>query len=342
MAYTTREHGLNRGFARYEDYSVGLGSLFLASRLGHVLSDSEKARKLTGYWEQLGRKNAERISRDFLQWADQQDRPFFAFLNYFDAHQPYYAPPEYQARFMRDRGGKYHPHFFHIKARDLSADEIEWMKENYDASLAYLDDQLKLLIAELDRRGVLDNTIIILSSDHGEHLGDHKRVGHMNSLYRTLLQVPLVIRMPGKVPAGTVVTTPVSLRDLPQTVLDLVGIPDSAGFPGASLARYWDAIPDSAQPMEPILSELATRRGAGPFSLVLNDYHYIAWQGQDRPEELYHLREDPFETVKLAGDPQLADVLRNFHSLSEFFMGPKVFVKRGAPGEVDEEGAVPQ
>jgi arylsulfatase A-like enzyme len=343
LAYASREHGLDRGFARYNDYPTTLGSILLTSRLGKVLSDNNRFRTLTGNWEQWNRRSAADINRSFLDWASaQQGRPFFAFLNYFDAHQPYIPPPEYAARFVRDRGGKYHPHLFHLKAADLGEDEIQWLAENYDASIAYIDDQVRLLMAELERRGMLDNTLVIVSSDHGEHLGDHKRVGHMNSVYRTLLQVPLLMRLPGKVPAGQVVPEAVSLRDLPQTVFSITGIPDTAGFPGTSLTRFWDGtLPDSSGP-EPILSELATRRGRGPFSLVLGDYHYVAWQGQDRPEELYHLRDDPWETTKLGERPELAEVLRNFHGLSEFYMGKQVFVKRDAPAEPDDEGTVPQ
>jgi arylsulfatase A-like enzyme len=343
MAYTTAEHGLGRGFARYEDYKIGAGNIFLSSRLGRVLSDMTTVRRLIGYWQQLGRKNAAEINHRFLDWAaDHTDRPFFAFLNYFDAHQPYIPPEPYRSRFMRDSANNYHPHFLHIKAKDLKAEEIEWLRDNYDAAIAYLDDELKALTEELDRRGLLDNTIVIVSSDHGEHLGDHKRVGHMNSLYRTLLQVPLVIRYPAKIRGGTVVEQAVSLRDLPQTVLDLVGIRDSADFPGITLARFWNGSSmDSATTLEPILGELATRRGRGPFSLIRGDYHYIAWQGQDKPAEVYHLRNDPGETTKLTDSPEVAHALSDFKRWGELFIGKEAMAKREAPAE-DDTDVLPQ
>lgn len=341
MAYTTAEHGLGRGFARYEDYKIGAGNIFLSSRLGRVLSERNTVRRLTGYWDQLGRKNAAEINHRFLEWAGNQDgRPFFAFLNYFDAHQPYIPPEPYRSRFMRDSTNNYHPHLFHLKAQDLKAAEIEWLRDNYDAAIAYQDDELKALTAELDRRGLLDNTIVIVSSDHGEHLGDHQRVGHMNSLYRTLLQVPLVIRYPAKIPGSTVVGQAVSLRDLPQTVLELTGIRDTVGFPGASLTRFWNGADTTMK--EPILGELATRRGRGPFSLILGDYHYLAWQGQDKPAELYSLRADPWERTKLTDTLHIAQALGEFQRWSEQLMGKEALAPRDSAAEDDENPAVPQ
>ena len=136
----------------------------------------------------------------------------------------------------------------HVEFKDLKEDEIRWANDEYDATLAYQDEEMRRLMEALEARGILENTLVIVSSDHGEHFGDHRRMGHMNSLYRQLIQVPLLMRLPGKVPAGLVVKTPVSLRDLPQTVLDLSALPDSGHrFPGASLARFWNGTPmDSA------------------------------------------------------------------------------------------------
>ena len=97
-----------------------------------------------------------------------------------------------------------------------------------------------LLLDELGRRGVLDDTLVIVTSDHGEHLGDHGLFFHGCSLYRQLVEVPLVIVDPKGVPAGRAVAEPVSLRDVPATVLDLLGLGRGAAFPGRSLARFWD------------------------------------------------------------------------------------------------------
>ena len=109
----------------------------------------------------------------------------------------------------------------------------------YDDCISYLDRRLGILLDELERRGVLDDTLVIVASDHGEHLGDHLLFFHGCSLYRQLVGVPLVIVDPKGVPAGRVVAEPVSLRDIPATVVDLLGLAGAAPFPGRSLARFW-------------------------------------------------------------------------------------------------------
>jgi arylsulfatase A-like enzyme len=343
MAYTTREHGLDRGFAHYDDYYVGWGNVVLASRLGNVLSDQGWIRKLIGTWNQPGRKNAALINQQFLDWqAGQKRRPFFAFLNYFDAHRPYISVEPYRSKFVRDTSGRFHPWMQHVAYDDLTEDEIRWANDEYDGTLAYQDEEVRKLMEELERRGVLQNTLVIVSSDHGEQFGDHKRMGHMNSLYRQLLQVPLLMRLPSRVPAGTVVSAPVSLRDLPKTVLDVAGISDTADFPGASLARYWSGHPVDSVALEPVFSEIGTRKGSGPFSLIKDDYHYIAWQGLARPTELYRLADDPFEENNVIALTQLTEVLKTFESWSELYMGKNVLVKRQGPVQDEENLAVPQ
>ena len=80
---------------------------------------------------------------------------------------------------------------------------------------------------------------MIVTSDHGEQFGEHGLIEHGNSLYWPVLHVPLVISFPGRVPEGQSVAEPVSLADLPTTVLDLLRLPNTQAFPGASLARCW-------------------------------------------------------------------------------------------------------
>ena len=109
----------------------------------------------------------------------------------------------------------------------------------YDDRIYYLDRQLGALVDELERRGVLDDTLVIVASDHGEHLGDHVLFFHGCSLYRQLVGVPLVMVDPKGGPAGRVVAEPVSLRDIPATVIDMLGLAGATPFPGRSLARFW-------------------------------------------------------------------------------------------------------
>jgi arylsulfatase A-like enzyme len=342
MAFTTREHGLSRDFAHYDDYPISAGQILLASRIGKVLADQNSLRKLVGYWNELNRKQAAEVNRQFLRWVDHRDkRPFFAFLNYYDAHRPYISVEPYRSRFVADSSGRFHPRMEHLGFKVASKDEINWTRDNYDATLAYQDEQVRRLMDELQRRGLLENTLVIVSSDHGEHFGDHNRLGHMNSLYRQLLQVGLIMRLPGKVPAGQVVQVPVSLMDLPRTVLDLAGIPDTAGIRGTSMVRYWNrpAADSTARP-EPVFSEIGTRKGTGPYSLLDQGYHYIAYQGNVRPAQLFNVADDPYEREDLIKRPELQPVVQGFQKLSVTYMGNRA-LEKDSPGRNDEEIVAP-
>src|SRR5208337_2625176 len=138
----------------------------------------------------------------------------------------------------------------------VSMAHVQMATDVYDDSIYYLDRQLGALLDELGARGVLDDTLIIVASDHGEHLGDHLLFFHGCSLYRQVVGVPLVIVDPKEVPVDHVVVEPVSLRDIPATVVDLLGLSRAAPFPGRSLARFWAGKePARASTGEPLLME---------------------------------------------------------------------------------------
>ena len=166
---------------------------------------------------------------------------------------------------------------------------------------------------ELERRGVLDRTLVIITSDHGEGLGEHGLFLHGESLYRTEIRVPLLILTPSHRPSGAVVRETVSLRDLPATIVDLIGLGNGSPFPGQSLARLWAKSPAGAPPVETeaALSELASPNPADPnqgrspayrgplISLAEGDFVYIRNEG-DGGEELFNERDDPEEIKNLS------------------------------------------
>ena len=114
--------------------------------------------------------------------------------------------------------------------------------EQYDGALAYLDDQIGKLIEELDRRHLLDHTIVLLTADHGEEFGEHGLFDHGNSLYRPSVQVPLLVVYRGVAPAGRQVEQPVTLRDVAATLADLAGLP-AGEVPGVSRPDSGERVP---------------------------------------------------------------------------------------------------
>jgi len=165
-------------------------------------------------------------------------------------------------------------------------------------ALAYLDDQIGKLIEELDRRHLLDHTIVLLTADHGEEFGEHGMFDHGNSLYRPSVQVPLLVAYRGVVPQGGKVDQPVTLRDVAATLADLAGLP--GGVPGSSLARFWLET-DSVQPRteSPVISEVSKGIRTPPwYPVSKGDMRSLVQRGQryildgDGREELFGLSDD--------------------------------------------------
>ena len=306
--YTSWESGLTRGFDHYEDYlrtpkqvllstSLTQTSLFWGLLQGGSLRARLRAlggmdlRTLTMWMSD--RKLATVTVDQFLRWQDSLgDAPFFAFVNLYDAHLPYDPPAPFDTMFNQGRS------------------ELD----RYDGAIAYADRALGVLFEELARRGVLDRTIVVVSSDHGEGFGQHGLSGHGKSLYRTELHVPLMIRYPGRVPSGTRVTAAVSLRDLPATLLDLAAPDeDAATFPGVSLAKLWRLEATSGSP---VVSEVSAGINTAPdepvsrgamASLFDATGHYI--RNGDGVEELYAYRADPDEIDDRAKQSEGRDAL---------------------------------
>jgi len=289
--YTSRASGLARGFAHYSDVAVAPGEVVASSALLRTALRKRQARRLLDYHDLFGRRNAAELNAAFLDWLPRAgERPFFAFINYYDAHNPYLPPEPWDRRFTRDTS-RYEPP---VLDTTLSEAEIAREREAYEGAIAWLDHQVGALLDSLRGRGLLDRTLVIITSDHGEQFGEHGMVDHGNTLYRVLLQVPLLLRQPGTVPEGRAVLAPVSLRELPQTVLDLAGLGPDTTFPGRSLARHWR---EPVERAEPILSELTWPDGEIAYSLIEAGHHWIEWFGGR--VELYDLRRDSLELSNL-------------------------------------------
>jgi arylsulfatase A-like enzyme len=341
--YGSYDTGLDRGFAHYEDYVLdGLNAIRTARAVDESLKTMGELGRL---WNISGqtyqdltrgeRKDAGVVNREFLDWLSRRrepGRPFFAFLNYLDAHSPYLLPSgisqvldavpltERDRQLLGLRWSDENRRRFPGPARRLARDA-------YDNCLAYLDGRLGELIDELERRGVLDRTLVIVTSDHGEELGDHQLFDHGESLYRAEIRVPLVIVSPagrGRPTAPAVVDTLVSLRDLASTVAGFVRPGVASPFPGRSLLESGsDRSGDDAV----VLSELASpnpadpNRGRSPahrgplFSLADGDFVYIRNEGDGR-EELFAERDDPGELHNLARSEAMGPTLRRFRELA--------------------------
>jgi arylsulfatase A-like enzyme len=185
------------------------------------------------------------IRRGFARWLAERDddRPYFAFLNFMEAHRPYYATRDERARFlspaqvelsvrMEHRYSDRHAYSF--GALEIAGDELAATAGLYDAALSHLDEIIGGIASDLRAAGRLDRTLLAITADHGEHLGDHHRLGHEFSLYDALIRVPLVLRYPPRVPVGREPRA-VAQLDLRRTLLELAGLEADAQDRGRSL-----------------------------------------------------------------------------------------------------------
>lgn len=190
-------------------------------------------------------RTAEDINAVAFRWMDRSaasGQPFFLFVNYMDAHWPYLPPAPFDTRYpgkdcsVTDWDAQYQQTGDNLRfnGKQPSEHELQAYISQYDGGLAYLDSQLGELIRRLQRLGVYDNTMIIITADHGEALADHNSMGHRYTLYQDEVHVPLLIKYPRQ-SVGQQVNTRVSHIDILPTVLDVVRIAPPGPLHGRSL-----------------------------------------------------------------------------------------------------------
>jgi arylsulfatase A-like enzyme len=366
--YCTTDSGLSRGFTRYQDFIFPeLTALKTATMVRRALEAYEMivyftedwldAAGLFSYvervWRSLDsdRKRATSVNRELVGWLSnraQTERPFFAFLNYYDAHYPYQLPTGRFHRFGVEPTDK-HQRFLIQQWRDidkttLSPEGVAFATDAYDDCIADLDERIGALIDGLEQRGALEHTWLIVTSDHGESFGEHARVfGHGTSLYETEVHVPLLIVPPAGTALPRVVKEAVSLRDLAATIGDVAGQGKGSPFPGVSLARFWRQ-PDPLQPIKSPAASTAlaevvsndpktsdywgTHQPLSPLGAAKDaEWSYIHREGETH-EELFHLRDDPKETHNLADEPAARATLEKMRAVMGHLTGGPLLPER--------------
>jgi arylsulfatase A-like enzyme len=352
LFYCAADSGLQRGFTRFRDFIFPELSAFKPAAL--VDRPVEGLRAMHQYLRERAsvvfladpiwmfdagiRKPAAVVNRELLGWLAerrQPERPFFAFVNLCDVHYPYMLGEggvhRFAAKPRTNREIEIIENWRALDKTKLSAREIAFARDSYDDCIADLDEHLGRLIDELERRGVLESTWLVITSDHGESFGEQPGVFiHGTSLYQPQLHVPLVIVPPSASPrpVQAVVSEIVSLRDLPTTIVELLGLRANAPFPGTSLAPLWDSqrkavtVDPEDSPASPALSEVVPTNPLDPDPAKLVE-NRLAWaslaegnliyirirQGDLDHEELFDVREDPRQSKNVAQDPARRSVV---------------------------------
>jgi arylsulfatase A-like enzyme len=320
--FFNRRAGFDRGFLHFEDYFYSVADSVYRTFWGRLVFHNYVG-GLLGLDELPGRKKAADVNRALLHWLDRDhDKPFFAFLNYLDVHGPYipeqpyrykFANPASQAQCAPTLLGRLNPlhrpdEVEHLL--QLSPACFQLQVDAYDGAVSYVDDQIASLFSELAGRGLDKNTLVVITSDHGESFGEHGLVSHGTSLYREQLWVPLIYWWPGHVPSGMRIDRPISGASLPATILNLLGDGNQKDFPVASLAQLWEqpgVNPDWPYPLSEMAQDLYIPKQFPGYrgwlkSITDPQWHLIVAQAD--PEELYDYVRDPIESQNLADTSQ--------------------------------------
>jgi len=293
--------GFDQGFSYYNDIFWSFENWLRWTNITKELVESIRLNERFN-WYYIGRKTADDMNQQFNNWLNiKHNRPFFVWLNYFDPHDPYYTPDPTKILYInkKDNGnpGKFGigPHGW---AGELNEQEKKAQIDGYDSSISYLDDRLGRLFQILKHENFYDNTIIIITSDHGEGFGEHGLYGHGNSLYRESLHVPLIIRYPATIKSGQIFTKPVSLADLAATITQLSGLSNSQEFSGKNLLeRHSETEPLLAELMQNPRHPPSHPVAQGDLTSILTPNWYAIFI--DEAGELYSF-EDRLDQINLA------------------------------------------
>ncbi|PYV46178.1 MAG: hypothetical protein DMG94_10565 [Acidobacteria bacterium] len=259
--------------------------------------------------------------RRAVRWINSSphDRPFFAFLNYFDVHHRYGGPASFNGPWS-GTGKQVSRLRIHPARRDdstsLELTDDKWNEElmnEYDDGIKYDDDALGELFRNLEARGYLKNTLVVVTSDHGESLGEHHIAYHGEALYREQIYVPLVFWFPGHVPAGKRVSGVISNASIPATVMSVLSFAPVADFRRPTLDALWSGSAPNSN--AGVVSEVAQIYPTAAEDLVSEKLVPTAMQGA-----MKSLTTDQWQLIthERLGN-QLYDHTRDPHELKDVF-----------------------
>ncbi len=269
----------------------------------------------------------ELAQRGVMNWLNSRPKgePYFVLINYMEAHRPLIPTRAHRERFMTpeqiQRSYKVDRTWiptwsYTFGFHEYTPDELELTALTYDAALAELDDFFGELMDVLAQAGRLENTVVVLTADHGEHLGDHHMLDHQYSVYNELLYIPMVVHAPGRIQPGRD-ARPVSNMDLFPTLIELAGLTKPAGLVSRAvsllhpvesrprMAEYPTAMTDALRKVKQAHPRFEPRAWDRSLRAYYDGNYKLIWASDGR-HELYDVVKDPGEHVDLAArEPEI-------------------------------------
>ena len=258
-------------------------------------------------------KHSGLVNQALAPWlARYGGEPFFLYLHVMDPHAPYLPPPPYDRMFTGDYHGSITGDFDEKTgfATARSPEDLAHVLALYDGDIRHNDDRFAELVESLRARGVLDNTLIVVISDHGEEFHEHGQFEHGSSLHGELLDVPLIMRLPGTFPPGTRVPSRVSSLDIMPTVLAAASLTPNPDVQGIDLLPLAQGRGDAGAWERPIFGWRKTKRGEehvslerGPLKVIVRGDKVELYDRSSDPGEQHDLsRERPEDAKRLADE----------------------------------------
>jgi arylsulfatase A-like enzyme len=224
------------------------------------------------------------INEDALRFLQRhRSRPFFLWVHYYDAHQPY--TPE-----RAHRSSEFHPGRGFLQRFGSIF--------SYDSEIVGVDESIGVLLDELQQTGRLDGTIVVVTADHGEGLGQHDYDGHTHRVWEEQLRIPMIFRYPSLLPAGRRIEVQIRSIDVVPTVLELMGLPVPANLDGSSLLRV---IAGADREDRLSFAELLFRTNVKASLASVSDGRFKLIRSFDGRHWLFDLKDDPAELEDVAG-----------------------------------------
>ena len=292
-------------------------------------------------WVEVGSSKIIGLAKEWIE-KHYNDQPFFAFINCLEPHLPYIPPEKYVKKYLGDlsRGEvkKLQPNVWKVRMGIEEISEERWRKLRalYDGETACLDERLGELFIYLEERELIDKTLLIITSDHGDEQGEHypPHIAHQLHLYQPGIHVPLIIRYPDLFPQGKAISDLVQTLDIFPTILDMLSINNVDVWrqnQGISLLKIVNGEAKRlfalSEHQKPLLSFERMMRIDPNYdfrkwnrwikALIVGDYKYI-WSSDGR-DELYNLKNDPLEQRNLVNEER--DKVEEMKSALYYILG---------------------
>lgn len=298
--------------------------------------------------------NSHRVIKQAAKWLrkNRKSKPFFMWVHFMDTHAPYFPRQPYFSQFSnnisKENISLFKKQFNQIYTKLFKDSNLITLEERqllincYDSEIRYLDQTFRNLLTLLKRYHLFDNTLIILTSDHGEEFWEHGRWGHYTRMYDVNIHVPLLIKYLPLTSKGKVVSKQVQNIDIFPTVLSILNIKPRDYLSGTSLLPLINE--GNSAPESVVVSEGGGIQGISVkayidrlYSLRTPKWKYIKNVTQTQ-KQLYHLEKDPKELNNLADDPSLQETIKKLdYQLKDLLNSSTEFKKIKKSAEIDRQ-----